>query len=212
MDNTFFYTALLVGVLDVAMLFYVKKAAIYSGPFTPFIWLIGISTLYEYFITHLLYVDTHYWFQLYPFLSFLAIHYFFKNLLKPSHQKLFKWLLIGFIAVYMSSFFLWVDRSIMYLAMAINRTYITAFIFLSVLLWFRKLTEDLKDWNLWDNPNFYFILSLTLYYASTLFLFLASNFIAKSSLSFTYYWEINCIAGIFFRLLISFGIWKMKTD
>ncbi|OYQ41988.1 hypothetical protein CHX27_11380 [Flavobacterium aurantiibacter] len=194
------------------MLFYVKKTAINSGPFTPFIWLIGFSTFYEYFITHLLYTDAYYWFQIYPFLSFLAIHYFFNNLLKPKYQKLFKWLFIGFIAVYICSLFVWINKSTMYLAMAINRTYITLFIFLSVALWFRKLMDDLKDWNLWHNPNFYFILSLTLYYASTLFLFLASNFILKSSLQFTSYWQINAFAGIFFRLLIGFGIWKMKTD
>lgn len=212
MNNIFLYLALLAGVLDVVVLIYVKKAAINSGPFTPFIWLIGFATFYEYFITHLLYTDTYYWFQLYPFLSFLAIHYFFKNLLKPSHQELFRWLFIGFIAVYIGSFFVWLDRNTTYLAMAINRTYITIFIFLCVALWFRKLMDELKDWNLWHNPNFYFILSLTLYYASTLFLFLASNFILKSSLQFTSYWQINAFAGIFFRLLISFGIWKMKTD
>lgn len=177
----------------------------------PFLWLTAIASFYEFFGSVVLKINTSYWFQLYPFLSFLSLYYFFFQLLKPDYKYLFRILFILFIGVYGMSFYFWSENDRL-VSSAINRSSITIFVFTFASLWFKNLFEKMDVPNLWQNDIFYFIVGLTIYYSSTIFLFLSSIFILNSNLYFYDFWLVNVIATLVLRILLCFGVWKMKQD
>jgi hypothetical protein len=204
-----FYIALFIGVLPLFFLFVKKRAFDKSHPVVPFLWLTAIASFYEFFGSVLLKINTSYWFQLYPFLSFLLLYYFFFNLLKPDYKYLFRVFFILFIIVYGISFYFWSDND-RFVSSAINRSSITIFVFTFASLWFKNVFEKMDIPNLWQNDMFYFIVGLTFYYSSTIFLFLSSIFILNSNLYFYDFWLVNVIATLVLRILLCLGVWKMK--
>lgn len=208
---TLFYIALFIGVLPLFLLFLKKRAFDKNHPIVPFLWLTAVATFYEFIGSVLLQINTSYWFQLYPFLSFLGLYYFFFQLLKPNYKHLFRIIFILFIVVYGISFFFW-NNDNRFISSAINRSSITIFVFTFASLWFKNLFEKMDVPNLWQKDIFYFIVGLTIYYSSTIFLFLASIFIYNSNLYFFDFWLVNVIATLVLRILLSIGVWKMKRD
>lgn len=206
-----FYIALFIGVLPLFLLFVKKRAFDKNHPVVPFLWLTAIASFYEFFCSVLLKINTSYWFQIYPFLSFLSLYYFFFHLLKPDYKHFFRIFFILFIVVYGISFYFWSDND-RFISSAINRSSITIFVFTFASLWFRNLFEKMDVPNLWQKDILYFIVGLTIYYSSTIFLFLSSIFILNSNLYFYDFWLVNVIATLVLRILLCLGVWKMKQD
>ena len=187
-----------------------------KNPILPFIGLTFFASIYELFFTLLFKINSIYWFQIYPLLSFLAILYFF-------NQSVFKNIIVrvviflAFIAIYLISFF-YIDES-SFTSSSLNRFYISLFVFGAVFSWFKIKFDDLENIemfrgkelvNLWDSASFYFVAGLLLYYSITFFLFIASNFIYESDLYFNDFWLINVLATLLFRILLIITAWKMK--
>lgn len=206
-----FYITLFSGLLPLLFLFLRKKAFDKEHPAVPLLWLTAIGSLYEFIGSVLLKINTMYWFQLYPFLSFLTLYYFFFKLLKHNYKSLIRALFFLFIAVYLVSLYFFSDENKL-LTTGLNRIPITIFVFTFTALWFKNLFEKMEEQNLWQNNNFYFITGLIIYYSSTLFLFIASNFIYNSNLYFFDFWIVNIIASLILRILLCIGVWKMKQD
>lgn len=213
-----FYIALFIGLVPLLLLFVKKRFFDWRYPVVPFIWLTGIATAYELVGTSLLKINTAYWFQLYPLLAFLTLHYFFSCLLKPHYIKVFRISLILFILIYCISFFYWDDYNKL-ISSAINRSYITLFILIFTLIYFKSLFEKLDSSNmyekvdipnLWQSDNFYFISGIFIYYSTTFFLFLSSSFIFSSNLYSSDYWLVNVLATLILRTFLILGVWKMK--
>lgn len=175
----------------------------------PFLWLTAVATFYEFFGSVLLKINTSYWFQLYPLLSFLALYYFFVRLLQPNFKILSRFFLLLFALVYALSFYYYSQNN-RFISSAINRSSITIFVFVFSWLWFRNLFEKMDIPNLWKKDALYFIVGLTIYYSSTFFLFLSSIFILNSNLYFYDFWLVNVIATLVLRILLCLGVWKMK--
>ena len=206
-----FYITLFTGLLPLLFLFLRKKAFDKEHPAIPLLWLTAIGSLYEFIGTVLLQINSLYWFQLYPFLSFLTLYYLFFKLLKHNYKTLFRVLFILFIAVYLVSFFFFSDEN-RFITTALNRIPIIIFVFTFTGLWFKNLFQKMEEQNLLQNDNFYFITALIIYNASTLFLFIASNYIYNSNLYFLDFWIVNIIASLILRILLCIGVWKMKQD
>lgn len=206
-----FYIALFIGALPLFLLVIKKRVFDKNHPVIPFLWLTAIASFYELFGSVLLKINTSYWFQLYPFLSFLALYHFFFYLLKPDYKNLFRMFFILFIVFYGISLYFWSDND-RFISSAINRSFITIFVFTFALIWFKNVFEKMDIPNLWQNDIFYFIVGLTIYYSSTIFLFLSSIFIYNSNLYFYDFWLVNVIATLVLRILLCLGVWKMKQD
>lgn len=192
-------------------LFIRKKAFDKEHPAVPLLWLTAIGSLYEFIGSVLLKINTMYWFQLYPFLSFLTLYYFFFKLLKHNYKSLFRALFFLFIAVYLVSLYFFSDENKL-LTTGLNRIPIFIFVFTFTGLWFKNLFQKMEEQYLLQNDNFYFITALIIYNASTLFLFIASNLIYNSNLYFLDFWIVNIIASLILRILLCIGVWKMKQD
>ena len=211
MYTILFYIALFTGILPLLLVFKRKRAFDKNHSIVPFLWLTGMATFYEFIGSVVLKINTFYWFQLYPLLSFLALYYFFFYLLESNHKKLFRILFILFSITYSISFFFCSDDD-RFISSAINRSAITVFVFISTLLWLKNLFEKMDVPNLWQNDTFYFIAGLIIYYASTILLFLSTIFIYNSDLYFYDFWLVNIIATLILRVLLSIGVWKMKQS
>ena len=207
------------GVIPLSILFIRRKAFSWNHPIVPFIWLTGIASVYEFIVSYWLEINTSYWFQLYALLSFLALYHFFSKLLKPHPKTNISWFLILFLIVYATSFFFWDDTGKL-ISSAINRAYITIFIIIFTVIWFKNLFDKLQNYtlfdkieipNLWQSEVFYFISGVFIYYSTTFFLFLSSNFIFSHNAYFYEYWIVNVIATLFLRALLIISVWKMKT-
>lgn len=206
-----FYITLFSGLFPLLFLFIRKKAFDKEHPAIPLLWLTAIGSLYEFIGSVLLKINTMYWFQLYPFLSFLTLYYFFFKLLKNNYKNLFRVLFILFIAVYLVSFYFFCEES-RFITTALNRIPITVFVFTFSGLWFKNLFQKMEEPNLIQSDIFYFITGLIIYYSGTLFLFVASNFIYNSNLYFFDFWIVNIIASFILRILLTTGVWKMKRS
>lgn len=193
------------------VLFFKKRAFDFKEPITPFIWLTAVATLYEFIGTVLLKINTTYWSQLYSLLEFLALFYFFFKLFKPSYKNLFRIFLILLLIAYCTSFFFWTDKN-SFITRAINKVPVTLFVLTFSFFWVRQLFHKMRISDPLQNPGFYFVSGFSVYYSSTIFLFLLSRFIFDSSLYFNDYWLINIMATLILRTSLIIGVWKMKQD
>ncbi len=188
-----------------------------SKPISPFIWLTFFATLYEYIFTIVLKNDSIYWFQAYPLLSFLTIYYFFFKELNIRNKITKGMITISFMLSYFVSF-LFLEQDI-FISSSVNRIFISFFVFVCTIIWFKKKFDDLisvevfnknEFSNLWEISSFYFVTGLFLYYSTTFLLFLSSNVIFKSDLYFYDFWLINIFATLVLRILLIISVWKMK--
>ena len=183
----------------------------------PFIWLTAIASFYEYIGT-IFKIDTVYWFQIYPLLSFLSIYFFFFKVLSFRYLKMMKYLFLSFLVVYSLSFFYLENDN--FISTSFNRLFISFFVFILSILWFKdvfhnlntlSLFDKIKIQYLWNSEMFYFVAGLFIYYTTTFFLFLSSNTIYKSELYFYDYWFVNILATLVLRLCLIISVWKMRN-
>jgi len=85
--------------------------------------------------------------------------------------------------------------------------YNTLFVILFSLLWFQKIFSNIAIDNLFRSPIFIIISALLIYYTSTLFLFLMSDYMLKDKeYSFIAFWQINVVSIIILRIFFIIGI------
>lgn len=206
-----FYIALFSGFIPLIILFYRQGATgSIKYPVAPFIWLTAIASLYELVATVILKVNTTYWFQVYSLLELTTVYFFFFKTSQERYRAINKVLLLLLIASYIASLYFWSNNGAL-LSNAINHISITVFVIISLLLWVRNLFKETKVTNLWEYADFYFVAAISIYYFSTVFLFLLSNFIFNSHLYFmSDYWLLNVIVTLILRVILSIGVWKMK--
>jgi len=192
-------------------LIYRKKYANIFKPILPFIVLTFIASLYEFFGTLTFKLDASYWFVIYNILSFLAINYFYLNLIQIRYQFL---LYLFFFTFILLCYFLFVNYQIkdFLIVSTYFKGFITLFVLLFSILWFVKIFQETYLDNLLKNSTFYFISGFIFYYCGTVFLFLLSNFILKVDSAMLHsYWVINIILNLVLRTLLLVGLWKAKT-
>lgn len=218
MHTVVFYVALFIGFIPLLLLFIKRRAFNKNQPILPFIWLTAVASAYELIGTSLLKINTAYWFQLYPLLSFLSLFYFFSHLFKPYYKNVFRLCLFLYAVIYCISFFYW-NEDDKFISSAINRCFISSFVLIFSIVWFKNQFTELENLNpfekieissLWQNDIFYFVSGLAIYYSTTFSLFLLSSFIFDSKLYFYDFWFVNVLATLIFRTFLISGVWKMK--
>ncbi|KXH84894.1 hypothetical protein [Chryseobacterium kwangjuense] len=206
MSQILFFVTLLIGVIPLLILFVEKKQFSTKHGIVPFVWLTALATLYEFIGTVVLKINTNYWFQLYSLLEFAAIYFYFFQLFERKHKTNLRICLIVWAVIYGISLFYW-DSNSKAIALAINSSSTSLFVFLCSIAYFKSLIEA-PERKFWQSTTFYFVLAFSFYYASTLFLFLSSKFVFEFG---QYgYWLVNIIATLILRILLILGVWKMK--
>lgn len=212
MKEAFLIFVILFGVVPIAIYYLIKSNRAYElQAIFPFLWLVCIASLYEFFGTLMMRWNSHYWIMIYKVLAFSALHYFFHTLLK----RKFKVLFIVFIALFLMLFLYYFVCASQLDFLTIN-SYFNALQTIIVLtfsiLWIRRIFITLEVDSLANTPNFYFISGLVIYYAGTVFLFLLSNLIFKTDKSqFQDYWMLNIALNLVIRTLLIIGIWKTRV-
>ena len=80
------------------------------------------------------------------------------------------------------------------------------------ILWFRKILIDLEFESLLDNPIYFFVSGLLVYYLGTVFVYLIGSYIYfENKELFQYYWLLNIILNLVLRTLLIVGIWKARV-
>lgn len=177
----------------------------------PFIFLVFLSSIYEFIFTILLRFDVSYWFLSYCVISYFTIYYFFNTLLYNTilNVNFLSLLLFIFLLISLLSFFEIKDTLII---CSFLDGFTTIYIFIFSILWFRKIFQDLEYESLLYSPHFYFISGLILYYFGSFFLFLLSNLInERENKMFQYYWMLNVVLNLVLRTLLIVGIWKARV-
>lgn len=192
-------------------LFYKDKASHEIRAFLPFLILVFVSSIYEFLFTTILKWNVNSWFIIYCFISFFIIYYFFK-VIAFEDIFIFKAISIVLYFILMLILFLFFNSDDFFKISSGIDTYITVFIFIASIIWFKKVFQDLEYDNLWDSSYFYVVSGLILYYFGNLFLFLMAQLMYKNdNYSFKYYWLLNIILNLVLRTLLIVGIWKARV-
>jgi hypothetical protein len=181
-------------------------------PILPFIILTFIASIYEFLGTLTFGWNVSNWFIIYNILSFLAINYFYHNLIQTKFQVFNNLFLLAFILL---CYILFVNYQIkdFLIISTYFKGFITLFVLLFSVLWFVKIFQEVYVDDLLKNSIFYFISGFILYYCGTLFLFLLSNYILRVDTATLHsYWMVNVILNLILRILLLMGLWKAKAD
>ena len=191
----------------IPLLFYkIKKVKIPS--IEPFLWAVFIASLYEFFGTSVLKINSDYWFVCYKYLAFFSLHYFFYTLLKGRYK--FAFILFGLLFLIQSIVALYQWENLNHLDInAYSNAFETIIVLFFSIVWFRSAFISLEIDSLTKTPNFYFVSGLILYYSGTVFLFLLASFIFKVDRSnFKPFWMLNIFLNLVLRTLLIVGVWK----
>lgn len=181
-------------------------------PILPFIILTFIASIYEFLGTLTFGWNVSNWFIIYNILSFLAINYFYHNLIQTKFQVFNNLFLLAFILL---CYILFVNYQIkdFLIISTYFKGFITLFVLLFSVLWFVKIFQEVYVDDLLKNSIFYFISGFILYYCGTLSLFLLSNYILRVDTATLHsYWLVNVILNLILRILLLMGLWKAKAD
>lgn len=204
-----FYVTLFSGFIPLSYLLITKGSFIkMKDPLVIYLALVFMASFYELVFTKGLGVNVTYWFQFYSLLELFCVYYIFSKI--NNKFKVFNLIACGvMLLTYVFSFKYWNTQN-GFTATSINRFPITIYVMVSFLLWMRTLFTQIRVNNLWDYSEFYFIAGIVIYYFSTAFLFLMSNFLFQKPEFFLQFWVFNIIATLILRLLLLLSAWKMK--
>jgi len=208
--NIALYIALIAGALPLVSLIAKRRSVDLQMAPLFFIWATGIASLYEWIGSVILNVNSSIWFQVYCTMELLAIPHCFKLLLSGRFTSYFNTAWIILLLVYLMSLVVlyhYPDMSLV--ANTMNKIGLTLFVIIGTLLWFYKLFADSSLPDLWRHADFYFVAGFFIYYCSTFFLFLLA-YLINDTVDFKSFWIVNVLATIFFRLLMTVGVWQMK--
>jgi hypothetical protein len=177
----------------------------------PILALNFFSSIYEFVFTYLLKIDSEYWFRFYLLLEFLTIVYMFWKLFE---QLLYRRILLISTLIYISIYLLLLNQWVPHHNLTTDSyltVYTTLLVYVFSILWFRKVFANFELESLIHSPVFIVISGLLLYFSSTLFLFLMSDYFLKDvHYNFLDFWQLNVVMCILFRLLLLTAILKGK--
>jgi len=200
---------ILYGVIPLLLL-KIKKIKI--PPIEPFVWVVFIASLYEFFGTIILKLNSEYWFICYKILAFITIHYFFYKLLEGNYRNLFMLFIFSFLLLMTYCFCEWKQSAFFDISAYFNSLQ-TIVVLIFSLLWIVRVFTNLELDSFTNSPIFYFVSGLILYYSGTVFLFLLSSFIFKMDKSnFQSFWMLNIFLNLVLRTLLIVGIWKGRQQ
>jgi hypothetical protein len=208
MSELLFYFALIIGVIPILLL-KINKARLVKETFfiEPFLWLIIISGLYEFFGTQIMGLSAEVWFRLYLLLEFSTLFYFFWKLLKGNYRIFFIAFGVVFVLSFIVLLFFWYEWNRLKTDSYLSVLEII-FVYSSSIMWFKDIFTELQEKSLLGLPVFYFLSGFILYFSGTLFLFLICDQLTENNLNFEAYWNLNIIFNIILRLFLIVGIWK----
>lgn len=180
--------------------------------FYPFTLLVFVASLYELIGTVALQIKVVHWFTLYNLLVFIVLFHFFYTLLKGHYKKIFVLFLMLFIStiIYVSQHFTINDflKFIPYF-----KGLQTVFILTFSIIWFKDSFKNLNSSSLLDEPAFYILSGLIIYYCGTFFLFLLGDVLYMShEKAFHDNWIINVVLNIILRTLLIVTLWKARLS
>lgn len=203
------YLTLWLGVVPLGV--FILRVKTKNKTYVPLLVLFLLASIYELIASFILKVNVISWFQIYSLLEFLSIYYLFKNLL-IKRPKGYDLVFLGlFVVMYVYSFSFCFSESFTFLkAKSLNKAVLTLFVIVSSFLWVKQVFEQKNILKLYNEPSFYFVMGLFMYYSTTISLFVLSNSIANSTLYFQDYWSLNIISSLILRVVIIVGVWKMN--
>ena len=203
------YATLAIGIIPLLICFLkAKKIKSHNNYFLPFIILTGIASIYEFIGTFSLNINSSYWFIIYDFLQFIVLFYFFNKVLEKKYKSILYSFIILFVATFLLSLYYWSHKNAL-ISFSINSIMATFFVFVIIFIWLKNEFYKLEIPILYKNAKFIFISGFLIYYASTIFLFIAANFIFKNGdLKFNNYWFLNIIATFILRIFLIIGTWR----
>jgi len=173
----------------------------------PFLVLTAISSLIELIFIYFLKFDSYVWSKLYFIIEFLVFAAVFNRLL----NKKFLVITVFFTALFFSTYFYFFYACENYPVLKVfGILYFIQFLFiiLFVVLWFKEIFEKKEVQSLLDLPLFYFVSGLLIYFSGTIFLFILSDEILNAGLCLYYYWIVNLVLVLIFRIFLLLTIWK----
>lgn len=204
------YIALVLGFIPL-FLGLLNKEVVFTKQYLGYLPLIVLTALasgYELVFSYCFQINSNYWFQLYAILEFVAIYYFFKNLLPQRLNRYLIAYLSLFLLVYFYTF-LFIFPINMLQSKAITKVTISFFVFGATLYWLAQLFKTRSIVQLYNKPVFYFIVGLFMYYLNTIFFFVLIQYVYSLNLNLYDYWVVNVIATLFYRITLIIGVWKM---
>jgi hypothetical protein len=200
--------AILYGLLPLLLFYKLRTDKIDS--IMPFLLVVFLASLYEFFGSIILKLKYDNWYLIYKTMAFCGIIYFFKKsiVLIKVYWYLF---CILFLIMMFLTFTIWKNVHFFQINSYFN-VFQTILVLLFSTLWLRKSFLELETESLWQNPQYYFVAGLNVYYFGTVFLFLTSKEIFfNNSSDFQYFWLLNIILNIVLRTFLIVGIWKARV-
>ena len=174
----------------------------------PFLLLSFWASVYELVFIIILKVPATYWIIVYNVFAYLAISYYFTNLLNGLHRRYIQAAFVFFMMILLGVVLKWDANDFLELSSFMD-AFQTIFVSLFSILWFRASFAKAKLESFSKVPDFYFVTGLLLYYCGTIVLFLSSNQLYQEDpSSFEYYWLVNVVLNVVLRLFLIVGIWK----
>jgi hypothetical protein len=204
------YCALGAGLLPLGIYYIFKrKAKETERPVIPFLWLIAFASAYELFGTLHMGWSSAVWFSIYDLLEFCALWYYLNRMLKGHfHKSLYIFVLFFVIAyVYMN----WNAVSGLR-GKAVLSSITFPFVFVCSFIWLNGRLQKTGSLVLATPlPQWLIVLALLSFYTLTYFLYLLGYSLYESDhTGFFYFWQINVILTLAFRLTLSIAVWKME--
>ncbi len=176
----------------------------------PFLWVVFVASLYEFFGSVLFKLNYENWYLIYKTIAFGGIIYFFKKSI--ALKKVYVYFYITLFIIMMGlTFTVW--KTVHYFQInAYYNVFLTILVLLFSTLWLRKSFLALETESLWQNPQYYFVAGLIIYYCCTVVLFIMAHFIRENDNSNLHqYWLLNIILNVVLRTLLIVGIWKARV-
>lgn len=189
------------------ILFYLRKAQSEDLAYiAPVLWLRAFSSLYEFFISFLLQVNSTIWFMVYPIMEFLVMYYFFRKLFGEKHKAIINKFLIAFLLAAVALLVIW-----LYTGKSQTDSLLTViqtiFVYTTAFLWFKEIFSEMKLASLWHSPAFYFVSGFIMYFSGTFFLFVMTDIVFTED-EMNRYWILNVILSLLLNTILTIGVWK----
>lgn len=202
--------AVLYGIFPFVLVLLMNNKSFKIREIIPFTIVVFVASLYEFFVSILFRVNVEHWFLIYNLLAFISINYFYFVLLKKKYTHFFVISTILFLIFYIINVINSLPYNYLEISSFFNAYQTLAILFFSIL-WFKKIFKELEIDNMLENPTFYFISGLLIYYCGSVVLFLLSSSIyAADNSQLQFYWLLNVILNLVLRTLLIVGIWKAR--
>lgn len=202
--------AVLYGIFPFVLVLLMNNKSFKIREIIPFTIVVFVASLYEFFVSILFRVNVEHWFLIYNLLAFISINYFYFVLLKKKYTHFIVISTILFLIFYIINVINSLPYNYLEISSFFNAYQTLAILFFSIL-WFKKNFKELEIDNMLENPTFYFISGLLIYYCGSVVLFLLSSSIyAADNSQLQFYWLLNVILNLVLRTLLIVGIWKAR--